>query len=194
MPSFHQESPIDELVASYIHHPKHLPSVISNFAHRQALVKQWSPEKGSQLLDIGCGQGESSLVLAQTVGPSGHVLGIDTACPDYGGPFTVSQSQKYIQESALGTQIKFQQIDAATLLLQKRGVEPQRCFDAAVLCHSLWYFTNTEHISALFRTLAAAKIPKLYLAEYSFQASIPAQIPHVLAAQAQKRLADLQRP
>ncbi len=193
MPGFNLDSQMDELVASYLHDRKTLSSiVIPQFIHRQALVKEWSPEPGSRLLDIGCGQGECSLVLALAVGSSGHVTGIDSAPADYGGPYTVGQAQQHIMNSALAKRIAFQRTDAVTFLQSPSS--RQQGFDAAVLCHSLWYFDNGQSISAMLQMLATAGIQRLYLAEYSLQASIPEQVPHVLAALAQRRLADLQKP
>lgn len=40
-----------------------------------------SPERGSAVLDIGCGAGATVLALAEAVGPSGRVLGIDVSEP-----------------------------------------------------------------------------------------------------------------
>ena len=41
------------------------------------LIEQVSPEKGSRVLDIGCGTGFLTNVLAERVGPRGMVVGVD---------------------------------------------------------------------------------------------------------------------
>lgn len=40
-----------------------------------------APRKGERVLDIGCGAGASSFALAEKVGASGHVLGVDISAP-----------------------------------------------------------------------------------------------------------------
>ena len=156
---------------------------IPRFTHRLSITKAWGIPPGQHVLDIGCGQGESSLVLAMELGPSGHVTGIDPSPPDYGTPFNLAQSHEYIAKSALGPRITFLNTDAPSLL-QSPGRPPSTLYDAAVVCHSLWYFPTHESVFSLFHTLAAAKIPRIYLAEYSWEASDASQRSHILASQA----------
>ena len=47
--------------------------------HGDAALERHPPAQGSRVLDIGCGFGDASVTLAQRVGPSGQVLGIDAA-------------------------------------------------------------------------------------------------------------------
>ena len=44
-------------------------------AHRLELVEFWGPQPGDKILEIGCGQGSSTVVLAHAVGPGGFVHG-----------------------------------------------------------------------------------------------------------------------
>ena len=176
---------MDTLLSCCLHDPaKETLIYIPRFTHRLSLIKAWDIPSGRHILDIGCGQGESCLVLALAMGPSGHVTAIDDAPPDYGSPFAVGESQQYIAESTLGPRISYVRTDAPSLL-QQSPKAAAAAYDAAVLCHSLWYFPTRESVLALFDALATARIPRLYLAEYSFQASDASQRPHVLAAQAQ---------
>lgn len=48
------------------------------FIQRLKVSREWAIAPGQKLLDIGCGQGESCLVLAREGGPSTLVTGIDT--------------------------------------------------------------------------------------------------------------------
>ena len=48
------------------------------FIQRLKVFKEWDIDPGQNILDIGCGQGESCLVLAREGGPKAAVTGIDT--------------------------------------------------------------------------------------------------------------------
>jgi SAM-dependent methyltransferase len=45
------------------------------------LLKLAAPQPGERVLDIGCGAGETSWRIAETVGPGGAVLGVDISQP-----------------------------------------------------------------------------------------------------------------
>ncbi|KAI7217130.1 hypothetical protein KC333_g4407 [Hortaea werneckii] len=184
-------SPImNRLVSSYLHSPKARSDIIlPQFTHRLALARAWQILPDSLVLDIGCGQGESSLVLAEVLGSDGHVTGIDNAPHDYGSPFSIGEAQSYIKKSIYGRRIDFLQTDAARLLSssgQGAGqATPGPTFDRAVLSHSLWYFEDFESISSLFHVLSNAGIRHVHVADYSYEAPLPEQVPHVLASRAQ---------
>jgi len=48
-------------------------------AHGDAALSDHRPEPGARVLDIGCGLGDSTLQLAEIVGPEGHAHGVDVA-------------------------------------------------------------------------------------------------------------------
>ncbi|KAK8090449.1 hypothetical protein PG997_005410 [Apiospora hydei] len=162
---------------------------IPRFQHRLSILKALSIPAGSRILDIGCGQGESTLALALELGERCRVTGIDTALPDYGTPYTVSQAQAHSLRSVLGPRIEFHREDPATHLLPEESGDLQQQttpkYDAAVLCHSIWYFPDQATVTQLFQTLSRAGIPRLYLAEYDYSGPLPAQQPHILAARSQ---------
>jgi SAM-dependent methyltransferase len=55
---------------------KHL--IVEGLAqHGLAAMERFPPAEGARVLDIGCGFGDSSLQLAERVGPAGSVLGVD---------------------------------------------------------------------------------------------------------------------
>jgi ubiquinone/menaquinone biosynthesis C-methylase UbiE len=45
------------------------------------LIDRAKPKTGERVIDIGCGSGATTIALAEKVGPSGHVLGIDVSGP-----------------------------------------------------------------------------------------------------------------
>lgn len=185
-----EESKITTLITCFPHdHSLRTLVQIPRFRQRLSILSQWSIPPGSRVLDIGCGQGDSSLVLAMELGPTCHVTGIDTAPPDYGTPLNISESQEKILQSALGDRLSFHnQVDAAAFF-NSTSTSPagDKEFDAATACHSLFYFPSSASVVSLFQELAAANIRKVYVAEYdSKQTSFPVtQTPHILAAKAQ---------
>src|SRR4051812_14495038 len=106
---------------------------VPRFIERLALVKAWEIKPAQRLLDIGCGQGESSIVLALEQGEFGHVTAIDTAPSGYGSPFTVGESQQFILGSVLGPRITFLQTDASSLLEISASTISDSKYDAAVI-------------------------------------------------------------
>jgi SAM-dependent methyltransferase len=45
------------------------------------LIDRAKAKTGERLIDVGCGCGDTSIALAQRVGPTGHVTGIDISAP-----------------------------------------------------------------------------------------------------------------
>jgi len=45
------------------------------------LIDRARPAAGERIIDVGCGSGATSIALAQKVGPTGHVMGIDISAP-----------------------------------------------------------------------------------------------------------------
>ncbi|KAK3349072.1 S-adenosyl-L-methionine-dependent methyltransferase, partial [Lasiosphaeria hispida] len=178
-----KDTKVAELLSYTLMNKQHESLIwLPRYRHRIAIASAWSIPPGSSVLDIGCGQGESSLTLALELGPESHITGIDTAALDYGTPYSIRQSQAHLLTSPYGSRISFAQTDAATLLTALHH------FTAATLCHSLWYFPTGASVDALFATLARARVPRVYVAEYGFRAATPRQLPHLLAAQTLARL------
>lgn len=73
-------------------------SLEAQLEHRINLVRYWDITPGSRVLEIGCGQGDCTLVLADAVGEEGHIDAIDPgARPDYGGLILFSLYNSRIQ-------------------------------------------------------------------------------------------------
>src|SRR5260221_12594890 len=45
------------------------------------LIDRARPAAGERIIDVGCGSGATSIALAQKVGPTGRVMGIDISAP-----------------------------------------------------------------------------------------------------------------
>lgn len=76
----------------------------------EVLLKQADYKPGERVLDIGCGGGGTTIAIAQTVAPSGEVLGIDIS-PD----LTTASTQR-AKDAGVGN-ISFNCADAATIQL-----------------------------------------------------------------------------
>lgn len=143
--------------------------------HRLNIVEAFGIEKGMSVLEIGCGQGDTTVALADAVGKAGKVTGIDIARRDYGSPFTLGQATDRIKKSVLGKRIDFHfETDLETF-------EFSEIFDVAVLSHSSWYFKRPEDLLRYFKKLR--KISKrVCLAEWNLDYVHITQRSHFLAA------------
>jgi SAM-dependent methyltransferase len=157
--------------------------------YRLRLVDAWRLEPGMRVLELGCGQGDMTTVLADEVGPTGHVLATDPAGGDYGAPVTLGEATAHVKAGPLGDRIDFKlnfDLDTAEF---PTGKDAQ--FDAVVLAHCTWYFASSEAIAhALARVRPWIKEGgKLCLAEWDLEPTEPrAHLPHLLSVLVQGQL------
>ncbi|OIK09087.1 class I SAM-dependent methyltransferase [Bacillus sp. MUM 13] len=145
--------------------------------HRIKLAQFWGIKEGSRLLEIGCGQGDTTAVLAYLAGETGFVHAIDIASPDYGAPATLGASADFLKKSFLGDRIAF---DFETNVLSPGIDFPDNYFDFIILSHCSWYFkTSREFSSVLERTRKWGK--QLCFAEWDARITSIEQYPHLLA-------------
>ncbi|KAH7337747.1 hypothetical protein B0J17DRAFT_756969 [Rhizoctonia solani] len=130
----------------------------SQTAHRVNLAKAWDITENSRVLELGCGQGDCTAVLASAVGDGGYVTGVDPAPLDYGHSI-------HLLKSKIGHRMAFVQADPIEFL---NSPENQNTFDTAVLAHCIYYI-----------------IKKVCIAEYALSSSHLDGYPHVLAVLAQ---------
>ena len=142
--------------------------------HRMALVKSFSIQKGMSVIEIGCGQGDTTVVLADAVGETGHVLAIDIAPPHYGAPVTIGEATAAIAASSLGKQVEFM---LETDLLDL----PEKRCDAAVLSHCSWYFRSHEQLLAYLKKLRKMA-DRIYVADWNMAFTRLSQRSHFAAA------------
>jgi len=142
--------------------------------YRTQVRDAWEPLNGLNILEVGCGQGDMTAVLADAVGPSGHVTAVDSAPATYGAPMTLQQATERIKATPLGKRIDF--CFEFDILSQ----EPQP-FDLAVLTHCSWYFQSRAQIRQVLKALTSWA-PRLAFAEWDLGANHMDQVPHLLAA------------
>lgn len=173
-------------IASYqLLTPNGLPIEIAQATHRINLLNQWSAiPPGSKVLEIGCGQGNCTAVLAEAVGPTGHIDAIDPASPDYGAPFTLAQAQSHISQSAIGDRVTWHRATPEAFLAEQGA---RRTWDVAVLTHCIWYLASRDVLGNILDALKG-RVGRVCIAEYALRATAQSAVPHVLAALARGML------
>ena len=145
--------------------------------HRLKLAEFWDIKEGSKVLEIGCGQGDTTAVLAYLVGEKGFVHGVDIASPNYGSPVTLGDSIDYLKNSLIGDRIK---IDFGIDILSSEVDFPEKFFDVIVLSHCSWYMKSVEELQDILNTLKKWG-RTLCFAEWDTRIKSIEQYPHFLA-------------
>jgi SAM-dependent methyltransferase len=144
---------------------------------RLDLVDGWALRPGGRVLEVGCGQGDMTAVLADAVGPGGHVLGVDIASHGYGAPVTLGESAAHLGQTPLGERIEFRfEFD----LLDPAVSFPAGAFDAVVLSQCSWYFASLGQLRQIL-TRVRRWARRLCFAEWDLTPSAAEQLPHLLA-------------
>lgn len=73
-----------EIAKLSLHDPKHFYIQHGQTAHRLQLLQHWDIQLGSDVIELGCGQGDCTTVLAHAVGEQGTVVAVDPAELSYG--------------------------------------------------------------------------------------------------------------
>jgi ubiquinone/menaquinone biosynthesis C-methylase UbiE len=148
----------------------------SQTTHRINVLEHSSIRNGDKILEIGCGQGDCTTVLALLY-PDSQITAIDPAPTDYGTPETLGHAHERIKAYDIGANINFHQASPIEFLHNARSEE----YDVVVLCHCLWYFGSTAEVK---RTLGAVrrKAKRLCVAEWGLNASTAGAQAHLLAA------------
>jgi len=146
---------------------------------RARLVEGWDLRPGDRVLEVGCGQGDMTAVLAEAVGEGGHVTAVDLADPSYGAPVTLGESAAFLRGTPLGGRIEFRfGFDVLTEAFRDDS------FDHVVLSQCAWYFASLDQLRA---TLARLRpwARRLCFAEWDMRPATYEQLAHLLAVQIQ---------
>ncbi|KAJ5109184.1 hypothetical protein N7456_005859 [Penicillium angulare] len=144
--------------------------------HRLALLRSWKIPQGSKVLEIGCGQGDCTLLLADLVGENGHVTAIDPASLDYGAPMTLGEAQAQLKASPLGNRITFKQATVEEFCQSN-----DETYDCAVFARCLWYLSSPDMILSMLRSLQG-RVRRVLIAEFLLDIQgDSAVLPHMLA-------------
>lgn len=149
--------------------------------HRLKLIDFWGIKEGDKVLEIGCGQGDTTVALAVKVGENGFVHGLDIADEDYGSPETIGKARKRILNSDVGKRIK---MSFGCDLLNDDIIFDDDEFDVVVLSHCLWYFPDYEILEKILKKVKKyAK--RVCIAEWNPLITNTNQLYHLHAAQIQ---------
>lgn len=152
--------------------------------HRIKLARFWEIKEGSRVLEIGCGQGDTTAVLAHFAGERGFVHGVDIAPPDYGSPMTVGEAAAKLKASPLGSRIRMDY--GIDVLSDEVGFEDNE-FDFVVLSHCSWYLKSFEELAAIL-TKVRRWARKLCFAEWDMGVDEPEQLAHYMAVLIQSQV------
>ncbi|KAJ7274532.1 S-adenosyl-L-methionine-dependent methyltransferase [Mycena haematopus] len=142
-------------------------SSVAQAQYRLDLVANWSIASGARVLELGCGQGDTTLALAEAVGETGHVDAVDPGPLDYGSPKTLGQAQNTISIGPLGPRITWIQAEPLEFLSENSDAPP---YDVVVLSHSLWYFSSPTDILNTLRVVAT-RARRVCIAEWSLSSA-----------------------
>ncbi|RDX41630.1 S-adenosyl-L-methionine-dependent methyltransferase, partial [Lentinus brumalis] len=173
---------LDGIAAIYPHEPDHFSVVRGQIEQRAGLVKTWNIQPGEKVLEIGCGQGDCTVVLATAVGDEGSVTAVDPASLDYGSPYTLGKAQAHLRDSAVGHRIKFVQSDPIAFLQSST-----EHYTTAVLAQCSWYFAAPHVFSDILAALLD-RVDRVCISEYALTSSDYRAMPHILATFAQATL------
>ncbi|WP_342572858.1 class I SAM-dependent methyltransferase [Paenibacillus sp. FSL R5-0749] len=152
--------------------------------HRMKLGHFWGIQKGNRVLEIGCGQGDTTAVLAHLVGEHGYVHGVDIAPEDYGTPLTVGEAAAKLRRSPLGDRIR---MDYEFDILSDQVKFAENEFDVIVLSHCSWYLKSFDELARILSKVRTWG-HQLCFAEWDARVTDVSQLSHWLSVLIQSQV------
>jgi SAM-dependent methyltransferase len=174
---------IDMILSSMLLDPNNLSIQTLQTRHRLNLAQFWGIKPGEKILEIGCGQGDTTAVLAELVGDNGQVVALDIASGDYGSPYTLAQSLSSLTSSPLGRRIN---VHLETDFLSHAVQFPPKHFDKVILSHASWYFENRDVLARIIEKSRLIARQFCY-AEWDTRVTEVSQMAHLYAVHIQNQ-------
>ncbi|MBT2282743.1 class I SAM-dependent methyltransferase [Paenibacillus polymyxa] len=152
--------------------------------HRMKLGLFWGIQEGNRILEIGCGQGDTTAVLAHLVGEHGYVHGVDIAPEDYGAPLTVGEAAAKLRRSPLGDRIR---MDYDFDILSDQAQFAENEFDVIVLSHCSWYLKSFDELAQILSKVRTWG-HQLCFAEWDARVTDVSQLSHWLSVLIQSQV------
>ena len=150
---------------------------------RFELVEFWGIDPGWRILEVGCGEGMTTVALAHAVGKEGGVVAVDLDGPGEWEDPTLGELVAAVEGSWLGDRIEFRL--GADLL--DPSIDSVDEFDLAVFNQCSWYMPGVSVLKDLFRQVRPSS-RRLGFHEWNPVPYAIDQIPHLLSALIQARL------
>ncbi|KAK0671377.1 hypothetical protein QBC41DRAFT_300562 [Cercophora samala] len=156
-------------------------------------ILHYLPEHPTRILEIGCGMGTTTDVLAYEVKPrAGHVDALDPAPQTYVCPlehYVQSREKFYPLPYNLGdhqhcvstrnpTSVTFHNTDAIQFLDDDANKDKK--WDLAVLWHSVFYFESLDVLKATLVKLKG-KVKRVLIVEYALRPTLKYAMAHLFA-------------
>lgn len=150
---------------------------LAQIEFRRGIVEAWDIRSGWNVLEVGCGQGDMSLVLGAAVGSTGSVAAIDADTDKSGAPVTFAKAAANVSRSPYARTVTFL-YDAD--VLEPSIKLPLARYDCAVLAHSTWYFASSDQLLRTFARLSDWT-DRLFISEWDLRPKGPDQMAHFMA-------------
>ena len=130
--------------------------------HGEAAIALDPPSPGDRVLDIGCGLGETTVRLAELVGPEGHVLGVDVA------------ERMIATAAAEAAEAGLENVEYAAFDVETTGFD--RTFDYAFSRMGTMFFANPV---AALRNVREALVPGGRLISVVWRRKLDNEVMHI---------------